>query len=331
MSEALARAWYREHPALWLLAPLSLLYALIILLRRACYRAGLLRSCRVDVPVVVVGNIAVGGTGKSPLTLALIERLRIAGFRPGVVSRGYGGRAVYPLRVQADTSPALAGDEPVMIVRRSGVPLVVDPVRSRAVRHLLAQGGCDVVLCDDGLQHYALARDVEIAVIDGARGVGNGLLLPAGPLREPAGRLATVDFVVVNGDDGMWPGATRMQLVPGPWRALGEEGGMLPSPGSRLHAVAGIGNPGRFFAALAAQGYDVIPHPFPDHHVYTAADLAFDDGLPVVMTEKDMVKCRDLPLRNCWYVPVSAALPESFYEALLTRLRAVKRTSAHAG
>jgi tetraacyldisaccharide 4'-kinase len=325
-----ARAWYDGHPALLLLAPLSLLYALVILIRRQLYRMGLLTVSRFAVPVIVIGNIAVGGTGKTPLALALIERLRRQGFKPGVVSRGYGGRADYPLRVTEVTSPAEAGDEPVMLYRRSGVPLVVDPRRGRAIRHLLQQEPCDVILCDDGLQHYALARDIEIAVVDGSRGFGNGWLLPAGPLREPQRRLHGVDHVVVNGEGDVWPAATRMRLMPEAMQPVAPAPASAPTPGSRCHAVAGIGNPERFFLQLRAQGFEVIPHPFPDHHDFVAADLEFGDGLPVLMTEKDMVKCRHLAAGNWWYLPVSAELPDAFYDELFRKLELL-RTTKNAG
>jgi tetraacyldisaccharide 4'-kinase len=332
VSAALVRAWYRGHPALLLLAPFSLLYAVVIFLRRLLYRSGVFAAARADVPVIVIGNITVGGTGKTPLTLALIERLRAAGYRPGVVSRGYGGRAPhYPLRVEADSSSAEAGDEPVMLVRRSGVPLMVDPRRGRAAAELLARTDCDVVLCDDGLQHYALARDIEIAVVDAARGLGNGWLLPAGPLREPRARLQTVDFLVANGEGGEWPQAFRMRLQSAAWRSCSTTDIAPPAPGSRIHAVAGIGNPDRFFAQLRAEGFSVIEHAFPDHHAYSTADLNFGDNLPLVMTEKDMVKCRGIVPDNAWYVPVDAELPEPFYEALLNRLQALKKVKTNAG
>jgi len=328
---AIVRAWYEGHPALLLLAPLSFLYATVAALRRRFYRTGWLRVSRVPVPVVVIGNIAVGGTGKTPLTLALVEQLRARGFRPGVVSRGYGGRASYPLRVTAETRPAEAGDEPVMLVRRTGVPLVVDPQRSRGAGFLLQQEACDVILCDDGLQHYALARDVEIAVIDGSRGFGNGWLLPAGPLREPRRRLRSVDLVVVTGEGSSWPGAYVMSLAAGGMQPVAaDETRLPPVPGSRVHAVAGIGNPERFFAQLRAQGFDVVPHAFPDHHAYASSDLVFADALPVVMTEKDMVKCRALAAANWWYVPVGAELPGAFFEELFHKLELLRK-SKNAG
>lgn len=329
MRQWFTSAWYRGHAALWLLWPLSLLYGLTSALRRAAYRAGLLSSQRFPVPVVVIGNITVGGTGKTPLTLALIERLQREGFRPGVVSRGYGGRAVYPLRVNESVTAAQAGDEPITIFRRTGVPLVVDPKRSRAVAFLLQNTQCDVVLCDDGLQHYALARDIEIAVVDGARGLGNGQWLPAGPLRELPSRLALVDHVVVNGAGWSWPAANEMQLAYLPWQNLCQAMQKPPESGNRIHAVAGIGNPQRFFTHLRACGFDVIAHAFADHHVYQASDFSFGDNLPVVMTEKDAVKCQAFAATTWWFAPISAELPEAFYRQLLEQLQEIK-VSKHA-
>lgn len=329
MSQWFTRVWHEGHPALWLLWPLMLLYALITSLRRGLYRLGVFKSQDFPVPIMVVGNITVGGTGKTPLTLALIERLRAEGFKPGVVSRGYGGHGDYPLIVNEDVIAEQSGDEPLTLFRRTAVPLVVDPKRSSAVAHLLANFDCDVVLCDDGMQHYALARDIEIAVIDGARGVGNGHLLPMGPLREPVSRLRSVQYVVLNGggkDEGfVWPSAVRMALGPEPWQNLRQEEKAAPVPGDHVHAVAGIGNPARFFTQLRAQGYVVTEHAFPDHHVYSTRELSFADGRPVVMTEKDAVKCMALAEDNWWYVPVKAVLPEDFYATLLQSLRAVRQ------
>lgn len=326
MRQWLTTAWHRGHPVLWLLWPFSFLYGCITALRRQAYRSGLLSTQHFPVPVVVIGNITVGGTGKTPIALALIERLQREGFRPGVVSRGYGGSAVYPLRVSAAVSTAETGDEPMTIFRRSGVPVVVDPKRPRAVDFLLKNTDCDLVLSDDGLQHYALARDIEIAVVDGARGLGNQGLLPAGPLREAATRLATVDYVIVNGEGFSVPGAYAMQLVPEPWQNLRQSSQPLPGPGCRIHAVAGIGNPERFFTQLRAQGFDVIAHAFPDHHAYVASDFSFADGAPVVMTEKDAVKCMTLAEADWWFVPVHADLPETFYASLLSRLKQLQAT-----
>lgn len=329
MSQSLVTAWYRGHPLLWLLWPFSVLYGLVTGLRRFLYGHKWLASQRFRLPVIVVGNITVGGTGKTPLTLALISFLREQGYRPAVVSRGYGGHAEYPYRLNEQSTPAESGDEPLAIFRRTGVPVVVDPVRTRAVSWLQQHTDCNVVLCDDGLQHYALARDIEIAVIDGGRGLGNRLLLPAGPLREPVSRLASVDLVVVNGEGMQWPGASVMQLQPQPWKSLHSgASAMPPVSGARVHAVAGIGNPQRFFAQLQAQGFDVVPHAFADHHAYSARDFGFAEALPVVMTEKDAVKCAGFAAENWWYVPVQAVLPPVFLDGLLQRLRQAEKDHA---
>lgn len=325
-----AERWYDGHPLFVLLRPLSAVFALIAWLRRTGYRLGWLRAWQAPVPVIVVGNISVGGTGKTPLTLALVEHLRRQGWRPGIVSRGYGGQgANYPQRVLADSDAAQVGDEPLLLARRAAVPVVIDPLRVRGVQHLLAGSDCNVVLCDDGLQHYALARTVEIAVIDGQRGLGSGWRLPAGPLREPVSRLQSVDLVVVNGAwraAGSMPGAAAtMTLTAAAWRPVradadsADEAVRVPTSGP-IHAVAGIGHPPRFFALLAEQGFQPIPHAFPDHHAYTAADLQFSMPAPVVMTEKDAVKCAGIAPANSWYVPVQAILPDSFWQALDQRL-----------
>ncbi len=321
----LERAWYRPDSWSRLLAPLAWLYGRVAKARRRAFTLHPERRYRAPVPVVVVGNISVGGTGKTPVISALAEHLRRAGWQPGIVSRGYGGRSAhYPLRVNASTAPAECGDEPLLLAQRTACPVVVDPNRSRAVQALLEGGGCNLVLSDDGLQHYALDRDIEIAVVDAVRGLGNGRLLPAGPLREPPARLSEVDFLVANG--GAWPGATLMQLrctalvqlttgrrvSPADWQA---------SP--CVHAVAGIGNPERFFTTLTQLGFQPEPHPLPDHHDFEASDLDFADGLPVIMTEKDAVKCRRFARPEHWYLEVEADLPDEFLAALLQRLRQI--------
>lgn len=297
------------------------IYAALLGLHRLLLRLHLLRHRRAPVPVVVVGNITVGGTGKTPLVVALVQRLQAEGWTPGVASRGYGRRDAGTARwVEADTAPEDGGDEPVLIARRTGARVRVDRDRVRAAR-ALARAGCDIVVCDDGLQHARLRRDLEIEVIDGVRRYGNGRLLPAGPLREPAARSARCDFRVVNGGQagfGEWP----MTLAPGDAVPLA---GGKPLPltafgGHRVHAVAGIGNPGRFFDMLRGYGIGVVPHAFDDHHAYTAADLAFGSQLVVLMTEKDAVKCAPLADRWCYSVPVQAHLPAAFWEALLGRL-----------
>ncbi|MFP5374335.1 MAG: tetraacyldisaccharide 4'-kinase [Gammaproteobacteria bacterium] len=323
--------WYGEAPVPLLAALLERPFRALAGLRRGAYRAGLLRPRRVPVPVVVVGNISAGGTGKTPLVLALVERLRGAGWNPGVASRGHGRRDAGMARwVEAGTDPALGGDEPVLLARLGAAPVRVDRDRVAAAR-ALAAAGCDVVVCDDGLQHYRLARDVEIEVIDGRRRYGNRRLLPAGPLREPPQRAADCDFRVVNLGDagpeeegaGAGFGEWAMRLVPGPARPLlgGRPRPLAAFTGQRVHAVAGIGNPDRFFTMLRRAGIAVVPHAFPDHHRYRAADFAFGSDLPVLMTEKDAVKCAAFASPRFHAVPVRAELPEAFWIALLERLR----------
>ena len=299
-------------------------FGVVVGLRRRLVRAGLLRSHRIGVPVIVVGNVTAGGTGKTPLTIELVQKLRESGYRPGVASRGYGrDRTAKPLWIEPDTSPAQGGDEPVLIARRSGAPVRVDADRVAGARALVA-AGCDVVVCDDGLQHYRLGRDIEIEVVDGQRRYGNGRLLPAGPLREPAERGALCDFRVVNGGDtgfGEW--AMRLR-ADGATPARG--GRMQPLSsfgGHRVHAVAGIGNPQRFFDMLRRVGIGVVPHAFDDHHDYVSTDLAFGSELPILMTEKDAVKCA--PFATDWHysVPVTAELPAAFWVALLDKLKNV--------
>lgn len=322
MSDKLVQAWYRGHWALSLLSPLSALYRLITAVRRWGYKHGYLSASRFPVPVIVVGNITVGGTGKTPLTLALVNYLREQGYKPAVVSRGYGGQTEYPALVTATSRAEEVGDEPLLMYQQSGVPVVVAPKRADAVAWLLARELGNVVLCDDGLQHYALQRDLEIVVIDGARGLGNEKLLPQGPLREPKRRLQTVDLIVVNGQGYCCDNAHTMTLEPGPWLPAGQNGGVAPQAPQKIHAVAGIGNPERFFTMLRQQGFDVIPHAFPDHHAFEAQDLAFNDDLPVVMTAKDAVKCRPFAGSNVWQVPVAAQLDAGFYQLLQQKLSA---------
>ncbi|HSD41812.1 MAG TPA: tetraacyldisaccharide 4'-kinase [Burkholderiales bacterium] len=285
------RHWYRLSALSVALAPFGLAFRLVVGVRRAAFAAGILKSHRLPVPVVVVGNLVVGGTGKTPLVLWVVDALRSRGRRPGIVSRGYRGTNDPARPVPSRADPAHFGDEPVLLAERSGVPVWIGRDRVAAARGLLAaHPDCDVLVCDDGLQHYALARDVEIAVED-ERGHGNGLLLPAGPLREPASR--AVDAVVVNGPPRA--GAFEMRLVPAGFRRVGGDGQEVPIEalrGKRLHAVAGIGNPPRFFATLRALGLAFVPHAFPDHHPWMARDLVFTDCDAILMTEKDEVKCR---------------------------------------
>ena len=327
------RGWYRPGTPPLPLRVLSCLFAGLAALRRALYRRGLLRSERLPVPVLVIGNLSVGGAGKTPLAIAVATWLRANGWNPGVVSRGYGRRNDDARVVRPDDSAADVGDEPLEIAA-SSVPVAVAPRRADAGRLLLEAHGCDVLIADDGLQHYALARDVEVLVIDGRRGLGNGQLLPAGPLREPERRAQRCDFVVVNG--GPLPaGAHGASLAVGAVPMRLEIDHVLPLSGgdplplehfagSRVHAVAGIGDPPRFFAALRSAGLVVEEHAFPDHHEYRAHELAFAEPLPVLMTAKDATKCRAFAQPHWYSVPVTAILPEEFLAGLQARLRAAR-------
>jgi tetraacyldisaccharide 4'-kinase len=312
-----------------LLSPLSLLFYLLVTLRTLAYRLGLRSSMRLPVPVIVVGNLTAGGAGKTPLTLKLVDWLQAAGYRPGIVSRGYGGQARQPMPVLPDSDPALVGDEPVLLARRAGCPVWIGRKRAEAGARLLAfHPDVDVLVADDGLQHYALARDLEVAVVDGQRGFGNGWLLPAGPLREPLYRLNRVAAVVMNGearaDLGLLPPIYDMHLVGRVFRnlldpsrtALASELAEVP-----IHAIAGIGHPRRFFDHLASLGLKCNNHPFPDHHTFRVEDLPAGR---LVMTEKDAVKiihlAQELGLQDCWFLAVDAEMGTGLKELILSRL-----------
>jgi len=327
--------WNSVNGVSLLLLPLSLIFGAVAWIRRLGYRLGVWRKRRFPVPVIVVGNITVGGTGKTPLVIWLAQYLRSHGWRPGIVSRGYGGEATHwPQQVRADSDPASVGDEAVMLAALTGCPMCVGPDRPDAVQALLAHTDVNIVISDDGMQHYALARDLEIAVIDGERRLGNGFLLPAGPLREPRSRLNRVDLVVVNGQGR--DNEYSMKLFKPLLRPLAGNGAMEISElaGRAVHAVAGIGNPQRFFQLLTRHGIDVEPHPYPDHHPFEAGDLKYDDGLPILMTEKDAVKCRCLPCRDCWVVHVDAQPDAGFVHRLNIALKDIvdgQKTAGHPG
>lgn len=316
----LEKIWYGNRFLALPLLPFSGLFALLIGLRKLLYLSGLKKVHRFEAPVIVVGNIVAGGAGKTPLVIWLCEHLVRLGYRPGIVSRGYGGRASHwPQQVRADSDPVMVGDEAVLLARRTGCPMCVAPDRSQAVEALLRHTGCDVVVSDDGLQHLAMGRNLEIAVVDGRRGLGNGFLLPAGPLREPPGRLRRTDLVISNGP--RWQDVPAMQLVRPRLVPLLAQEQARPRPletlkGRRVHAIAGIGNPQRFFELLRAHGIEVVPHVFPDHHAYRRIDLWFEPELPVLMTEKDAVKCQRFGRPNHWVVQVDAQPEKAFVEQL---------------
>jgi len=314
-----------------LLLPAAALFAAVAAMRRAAWQRGLLRTHRAGVPVIVVGNISAGGTGKTPLTLWLARLLVDHGFHPGIISRGYGANQTHAREVPQDGLPEDYGDEPCLLAQRAGCPVWVGSDRVSVARALLAaRPETDVIISDDGLQHYRLARDFEIAVIDGALGLGNGWPLPAGPLREPASRLDTVDAVIINGDDAnhLRPQAMRMHLKGDAFRNVANpEQTVSPDhfSGRRVHAVAGIGNPRRFFAQLGRLGVSCMPREFPDHHAYSAADLAFAGDEEVVMTEKDAVKCRAFANARHWALVVNAEPDTRLGEMILARLAETRR------
>lgn len=320
---SLEKLWYQKSPLAALLAPLGWLFCAAVVLRRMAYRSGVLTVHELPVPVIVVGNIAIGGTGKTPAVIWLVEFLRRAGFRPGVVSRGYrGGARNWPQQVRPDSDPAVVGEEAVLLARRCQCPMAVAPDRVAAARAVIEHGDVDVIVSDDGLQHYALGRDIEIAVVDGVRRFGNRRCLPAGPLREPVHRLGDVDFVVCNGVPGrleyamQMHGDTAIQLQDLTRQRRLEEFRAHP-----VHAIAAIGNPQRFFSHLRRFELCVIEHPYPDHHWFQARDIVFDDDHEVLMTEKDAVKCARHAGPRHWSVPVSAQIDERLGQRLLGLLR----------
>ena len=327
LSDRLLNAWYTGHPALTLLRPLESLYRRIVNGKRERFLAGQGEIYKAPVPVVVVGNITIGGTGKTPLILWMIEHCRQRGLRVGVVSRGYGAKPPsLPWRVTAEQSASRAGDEPLLIVQRSGVPMMIDPDRSRAVKALLDSEPLDLILSDDGLQHYRLARDLELVLIDAARGLGNRRCLPAGPLREPVERLESVDALLYNGasvdrDDGyafQLKASALVNLRSGERKPVD-----FFAPGQAVHAVAGIGNPQRFFNTLEGLHWRPIAHAFADHAVFSAQSLTFTPVLPLVMTEKDAVKCRSFAADDWWYLAVDAVPSDAFvswFDSQLLRL-----------
>jgi tetraacyldisaccharide 4'-kinase len=312
--------WYKDpFIGVWL-SPLGFLFSDAVKFRKFLYRRGVLKTHTLPVPVIVVGNITVGGTGKTPLIIWLARFLKDSGYRPGIISRGYGGQSEsWPQMVAANSDAKNVGDEALLIAKQTGCPMAIGPLRVEAANMLLKQADCNVILSDDGLQHYALNRDIEIAVIDGERRFGNGYCLPAGPLREPIERLQSVDLIIVNGEKSednefamQLIGDTALNLVTGEQKPLQEF--------SNCHALAGIGNPERFFKLLASAGLTCITHSFPDHYQFQRHDIEFGDNKSVLMTEKDAVKCTAFAGKQHWYLPVKAVPEPGFAEQLLNLL-----------
>ena len=323
LSRWLIDIWYKDPFIGVVLMPLGFLFSDFVKFRKFLYRIGVFKKHTLPVPVIVVGNITVGGTGKTPLIIWLAELLKSEGFKPGIISRGYGGQAeVWPQWVDANSTAEQVGDEALLIAKQTGCPMAVSPLRADAAGLLLKKSDCDIILSDDGLQHYALNRNIEIAVIDGERRFGNSYCLPAGPLREPIERLQSVDFIVVNGEKSednefsmQISGNTAVNLLTGQHKPLQE------FSATACHALAGIGNPDRFFKLLESAGFSCTTHSFPDHYKFQPNDISFPDSEPVLMTEKDAVKCMSFAGNQHWYIPVKAVPETGFAEQLLERLR----------
>ena len=322
----ISQSWY--NPPRWftyLLFPLSILFRFIVFIRKTCYQIGLLTSYQSPVPVIVVGNISVGGTGKTPLVIYLADLLKKQGYRPGIVSRGYGGENKQAVFIDMNSDPLIAGDEPVLIAKRTNCPLVICRDRCQAIRKLINESNCDIIISDDGLQHYRFKRDIEIVVIDGKRRFGNKLCLPAGPLREPPSRIRSASMIVVNGRGQ--PGEYSMVYQTGQIINLANQNQRMPVSSWQnkiVHAVAGIGHPDNFFNTLKTAGIKVISHSYPDHYVYKPSDIHFGDGIQTIMTEKDAVKCNVFVDNNCWYLPITASLTTEFNSAILKLVTGIR-------
>lgn len=308
--KSLDHYWYDLNIIALLLWPASLLFRVLVRFRRVAYQLGLFKSYKMPKPVIVIGNISVGGTGKTPLIIELSNQLQSWGYKVGVISRGYGGIGPWPHQLVEDADASVSGDEPVQIFQRTNAAVIVGPDRVEDINLLCQQNEIDIILTDDGLQHYRMQRDLELVVIDNARQFGNGFCLPAGPLREPVSRLGKKSWCVFNGGNNKY----SFEIKPTSVKQLtaGEVKSLESFAGLTVHAVAGIGNPGRFFNMLKKCDVNVIEHAYPDHHQFTKDDLTFDDDLFVLMTEKDSVKCCAIDNDKLWYVSIDIELSEQF-------------------
>lgn len=336
-SRWLQDAWYQEKYILPLLIPFSLLYENIVRFRFYLFKTGVLKKTKMPVPIIIIGNITVGGTGKTPLILYLASFFRKEGYKPGIISRGYGGNSkTWPQWVDAQSQAKYVGDEAVLMAKKADCPLVVGPNRVKAAQMLLDKTSCNIILSDDGLQHYALERDIEIAVVDGERGFGNGHTLPCGPLREPLARIQKVDLVIINGEiesaNNWATHGSIAEIIEFTMAISGkiaanlltkEEKSLNHFSKALCHAVAGIGNPNRFFKLLEGENINLQTHAFPDHHQFTLEDITFEDDQPILMTEKDAVKCIDFAQNKHWYVPIKAIPQQQFLDKLLRSVREI--------
>jgi tetraacyldisaccharide 4'-kinase len=319
--------WYAPKAWGWLLWPATKIFAAIVRIRKYFYKKNWLTSYKATVPVIIVGNITVGGTGKTPLVIHLAQLLSKNGYKPGIVSRGYKGKVKSVMLVSKHSDPKVVSDEAVLLANRSQCPVIIAKRRAVGIKQIVRHNKVNIIISDDGLQHYALERDIEIAVVDGTRRFGNGYSLPMGPLREPESRLDSVNLIVVNGGDTNSVREHSMKMVIKEVYSLSHPAKTVPISffaGSKVHALAGIGCPERFFAQLRAQGIEVIEHSFPDHYEFSPASVCFSDQYPVLMTEKDAVKCRHFANAKHWVVAVSVDLPQSFDDNFLHMVEGVK-------
>ena len=322
LARSLQNIWYTNTGMTVVLRPFSWLYCMIVFIRKLFYKLHFIKRSKLPVPVIVVGNLTVGGTGKTPVVVYIANLLKRSGYSPGIISRGYGGKAkTWPQQVRPDCDPVMVGDEAILIARRTGCPMAVGPDRAATGAMLQKYSHCDIIISDDGLQHYSLDRDIEIVVIDGQRRFGNGFCLPAGPLREPVSRKNKADFVITNGISGLneysmeYRGNIAINLADESKRIKLEE-----FSDDLVHVVAGVGNPERFFEQMRNKGINVTEHAFADHYPFAAEDLDFGDEAPILMTEKDAVKCYRFTSDNMWYLPVEVYMDNDFDMQLLNLL-----------
>lgn len=327
IQQTVSEHWYKPQPWGWVLWPFSKIFAFIVKIRTYAYQKNWFKKYRAPAPVIIVGNITVGGTGKTPLVIYLAQLLREHGYNPGIVSRGYKGKIKSVVLVSPYSDPRIVSDEAVLLANRAQCPVIVAKKRAVGVSQIVRHNKVNIVLSDDGLQHYGLERDIEIAVIDGDRRFGNGYSLPMGPLREPESRLNTVSLLVVNNGEPQSEREHQMVLNCKDVYALTNPTNRLDIStfaGKTVHAIAGIGYPERFFKQLRDLGLNVIPHAFPDHYAFSSADISFPDQHPILMTEKDAVKCKHFATHKHWVVALSVDLPQAFVDNLLQLIKEVK-------